>query len=131
MNQEPLFLLMGDELKPGASDDEQRVWQAIRARHRVNPIPLREVAALTQLSERAVGVAVGRLVTHHGLAVGSSSDSKRGGYFLIRCERDAREALAELGGRTRNLAARARALDAAAARRLLADVQAELFGGES
>lgn len=94
----------------GLSFDEGVVWEVIKCHSRQRPVKLATVAALTGLSRRAVCRAVHNLVIIHRRPIGSSSDRRAGGYYLVTDWETLQEATAELGSREVKLRERRAAL---------------------
>ena len=64
--------------------DEEAAWRILSERRgRDHAISKRRLAHEMGVSERRARKAIRSLIEHDGLPIGSSYDSKRGGYYLI------------------------------------------------
>jgi hypothetical protein len=111
--------------------DEERVLRTLvrEAYGQANAIPMVDLALDAHLSTRDLQDVIHRLVERHGIAICSSSRRGANGYWLPATPEEVAAGMADLTGRIRHLAARARALDAAAAREFTRQLALEMGAG--
>lgn len=103
--------MISEEIKKDLPEHIRRVVECIPKGSK-RPITVREISSLTGFSGTAIRSYVSKAIISYGIAIGASNTAGNSGYFIIETSEEREKAIKNLTSRIREIAKRAKALEA-------------------
>jgi|GEM_PF-2841324 len=111
---------------PPMSADDRKVLSILRGHDRSNPIARTELAELVGISGREIQDVVRRLIMDYGQLIGSSTDARNPGYYMIADIKEADKVCHSLRRRALKILVRVAKIRKISVRELLEQMKMEL-----
>lgn len=115
---------------PAMTFEEKVVWKILREHRKYNPISRTLLADMTGLPAREIQKIVRRLITDFGKNIGSSTDNKNPGYYIVSSLKEAEDVCEGLTRRALRILARVAKLKKTTIRELVQQLPLEYNDGK-